>query len=196
MKVSLNEIQLTLRKAAQGGGLAYGLAEEAGVAARFLARSGLAAIPLWADALEQESRSLSPLIIGPSLGDALLLDRAQPITLPGVTAPALLPGYLSAVLRPLRIGWQGAAYALDGGRICRLEGGRGGREPVRVTVEFIDPPEPSPQFARAWDDAPALGVEVEPQPWRRLQRLAAKILTPETEYSRLHGAGAGFIDRD
>ena len=193
MKVSLNEIQLTVRKAVQGRGLAYGLAEEAGLAARFLARSGLDAIALWADVLEEESASSSPLIIGPSLGDALLLDPPQPITLRGVSAPALLPGYLSDLMRPLRIAWDDAAYSMDGGRIRRQEAGRG----VDVTVEFLAaPPRPSPQFAAAWEAAPAHGVEVEPAPWRRLQAHAAKILIPETEYSRLHGAGAGFIDRD
>ena len=90
---------------------------------------------------------------------------------------------------------------MDGGRICRVEATPDNREPMdrvatTVTVEFIDPPRPSPEFAAAWDKAPAQGVAVEPEPWRRLQRLAARILVPESEYSRLHGAGAGFIDRD
>ena len=189
MKVSLNEIQLTVRKAAQGGGLAYGLAEEAGTAARFLARGGLAVIALWADVLEAESTASSPLIVGPSLGDHLLLGTVPGLN--GITAPALLPGYLSAVMQPLRISCDDAAYVMVRGRICRVEAGQG------VRVEFIsDPPDIAPDLAAAWDSAAALGVEVEPQPWRRLQVLAAKILTPETEYSRLHGAGAGFIDRD
>ena len=123
------------------------------------------------------------------IGDALLLG-----TVPGlnaITAPALLPGYLSAVMQPLRISCGEAAYIMVRGRICRVEAGQG------VRVGFIsDPPDITPDLAAAWDNAAALGVEVEPQPWRRLQVLAAKILTPETEYSRLHGAGAGFIDRD
>lgn len=190
MKVSLNEVQLTVRKAAQGGGLAYGLAEEAGVAARFLARSGLAVIALWADVLEEESTASSPLIVGPSLGDHLLLGKVPGLS--AITAPALLPGYLSAVMQPLRISCGEAAYIMVRGRIRRVEAGQG------VRVEFIsDPPDDvAPDLAAAWDNAAARGVEVEPQPWRRLQVLAAKILTPETEYSRLHGAGAGFIDRD
>lgn len=205
MIVSLNEIQLTAKKAVQGRGLAYGLAEEAGAAARFLSRGGLAVIPLLAALLERaglaESPS-SPLVIGPSLGDRLVLGTQRSITIRRVTAPALLPGYLWAVTRPLRIRWRGAAYSMDGGRIRRVEAGPGDREPpdvtseFDVTAEFIDPPSPSAAFAEAWDGAPARGVEVEPESWRRLQALAAKILTPESEYSRLHGAGAGFIDRD
>lgn len=205
MIVSLNEIQLTARKAVQGCGLAYGLAEEAGVAARFLSRSGLAVIPLLAGLLEDaamaESPS-SPLIVGPSLGDGLLLGTQRSITIRRVTAPALLPGYLSAVTRPVRLGWDDAAYSMNGGRVCRVEAGSGNREPTDVTsefdvtAEFIDPPDPSPEFAASWDGAPGHGVEVEPEPWRRLQALAAKILVPESEYSRLHGAGAGSIDRD
>jgi hypothetical protein len=197
LMVSLNEIQVTARKAVQGCGLVYGLAEEAAVAAQFLARSGLSVIPLLADLLEDvEGIQLNPLIVGPSLGDRLLLDPAGPITLRGVMAPDLLPGYLSVLSRPVRISWKGAAYSMDGGRICQRDTTPGHREPVDVVAEFIEPMPPSPEFGTAWDKAPTHGVAVEPEPWRRLQQFAAKILVPESEYSRLHGAGAGFIDRD
>ena len=199
MIVSLNEIQLTTRKAVQGCGLAYGLAEEAGIAVRFLSRSGLVTIPVLTDFLEQaglaESPS-SPLIIGPSLGDRLLLGTPRSLTLRRVMAPGLLPGYLSSVMRPVRVGWDGAAYLMVGGRICQVEAAPGNRQPEDVTAEFIDPPSPSPAFVEAWDGAPCRGVEVEPEPWRRLQARAAKILVPESESSRLHGAGAGLVDRD
>ena len=199
MIVSLNEIQMTTRKAVQGCGLAYGLAEEAGIAVRFLSRSGLAAIPIVTDLLEQaglaESPS-SPLIIGPSLGDRLLLGTPRSITLACVMAPGLLPGYLSSVMRPVRVSWDGAAYSMDGGRIRRVEAVLGYREPVDVVAEFIDPPSPSRAFIEAWENAPDRGVDVEPDSWRRLQTLAAKILTPESEFSRVHGAGAGLIDMD
>lgn len=196
MIVSLNEIQLTARKAAQGCGLAYGLAEEAGMAARFLARSGIEVIPLLADVLEQ-TVSLeppeNPLIVGPSLGDRLLLGEEPSITLSPMTAPALLPGYLTAVMQPLRIRWAAAAYIMVCGRICRVEAGQG----AVVAVDFIDdPPSLSPDLETAWDRAPEQGVAVEPEPWRRLQALAAKILTPESEASRVHGAGAGRVDED
>ena len=90
--VSLNEIQLTARKAVQGRGLAYGLAEEAAVAARFLARSGLCVIPLLADLLENLAAvRRNPLMVGPTLGDRLLLDPAGPITLRGVARLTFCP---------------------------------------------------------------------------------------------------------
>ena len=93
---------------------------------------------------------------------------------------------------------------MDRGRICRMEATPGHREPgdvpkdvvVDIVVDFIDPPRPSSEFSAAWDKAAAQGVAVESEPWRRLQQFAARILVPEFEYSRLHGAGAGFIDRD
>ena len=192
MIVSLNEIQLTTRKAVQGCGLAYGLAEEAGIAARFLARSGVSVIPLLTDVLDRTDAlepAANPLIVGPSLGDSLLLGTLPGLS--GITAPALLPGYLSAVMQPLRISCGDAAYSLVCGRICRVDEGQG------VAVEFIsDPPDVSPALAAAWDNAPNQGVEVEPEPWRRLQALASRILAPESEFSRLHGAGAGLIDKD
>lgn len=200
MIVSCNEIQLTARKAAQGCGLAYGLAEEAGVAARFLGRSGIEVIPPLVQVLEQTGSlepSANPLIVGPTLGDRLLLGEEPSITLGPVTAPALLPGYLTAIMRPLRIGWDGAVTIMVCGRICRVEAGRGAAPAAAVVVEFIsDPPILSPELEAAWDRAPDRGVAVEPEPWRRLQALAAKILTPESESSRLHGAGAGLIDDD
>ncbi len=199
MIVSLNEIQLTTRKAVQGSGLAYGLAEEAGIAVRTLSRSGLAAIPLLTDLLEQAGLAESPsssLIIGPSLGDRLLLGTQRSITLACVMAPGLLPGYLSSVMRPVRVSWDGSAYSMAGGRICQVEAAQGYREPVEVVAEFIDPPNPSRVFIDAWDNAPDRGVDVEPESWRRLQILAAKILTPESDFSRVHGAGAGLIDMD
>jgi hypothetical protein len=199
MIVSLNEIQLTARKAGQGCGLAYGLAEEAGAAARFLSRSGLSVIPLLVRLLEDAAMAQSPsssLVLGPSLGDRLLLGTPRSIGLRLVIAPALLPGYLSAVTRPVRISWEGAAYMMDGGRICRVDETPGNEEPRNVTAEFIEPPDTSLELTAAWDNAPIQGVEVEPEPWRRLQALAEKILTPESEFSRLHGAGAGLIDKD
>ena len=80
--------------------------------------------------------------------------------------------------------------------IRRVEAVLGYREPVDVVAEFIDPPSPSRAFIEAWDSAPDQGVDVEPDSWRRLQTLAAKILIPESEFSRVHGAGAGLIDMD
>ena len=198
MMVSLSEIQMTVRKAAQGCGLAYGLAEEAGVAARFLGRSGIEVIPLLVPVLEQTGSlepTTNPLIVGPSLGDRLLLGEEPAITLSRVTAPALLPGYLTAVMQPLRISWADATYIMVCGRIHRVEAGQA--VTVAVAVDFItDPPSLSPDLDAAWDRAPEQGVAVEPEPWLLLQALAAKILTPESQSSRLHGAGAGLIDDD
>jgi hypothetical protein len=46
MWCSLNEIETEARKAARGSGLAWGSAEEAGKAARFLAAHELDSVPL------------------------------------------------------------------------------------------------------------------------------------------------------
>jgi hypothetical protein len=52
MKLSLNEIEVTARKASLGAGLPLGLAEEAGAAAAWLAAAGFPVAPLLAEALE------------------------------------------------------------------------------------------------------------------------------------------------
>ena len=52
MRLSLNEIEVTARKAALGAGLSLGLAEEAGAAAAWLAAAGFPVATLLAAALE------------------------------------------------------------------------------------------------------------------------------------------------
>jgi hypothetical protein len=53
MLFSLNEIEAQLRKAARGAGLPWGLAEEAGKAARWLAMHGIDGLPASAALFEQ-----------------------------------------------------------------------------------------------------------------------------------------------
>lgn len=55
MTLSLNEIEVTVRKAALGSGLPLGLAEEAGAAATWLAVAGFPVEKLMASALEYSS---------------------------------------------------------------------------------------------------------------------------------------------
>ena len=117
MQVSLSEIASTVTKAGQSAGLAVGLAEDAGRAARFAAECGLAPLAAYADALgrldrgeasapvgdlqrgelraEDPAKPLSALCAGPSACDLAkeVADgavEATPVTLADVDAPALL----------------------------------------------------------------------------------------------------------
>lgn len=52
MRISLSELETTLRKAALGAGLSLGLGEEAGLAAKWMAINGIASLSAFADALD------------------------------------------------------------------------------------------------------------------------------------------------
>jgi hypothetical protein len=64
---SLNEVEMYGRRAARGAGMCWGLAEEAGKAARWLAERGLPGVPLLAGLLtSNEGRryeSMAPVIV-------------------------------------------------------------------------------------------------------------------------------------
>ncbi|MEW5421851.1 DUF3726 domain-containing protein [Amorphus sp. 3PC139-8] len=116
--LSLNEIEGTVRKAAVGVGLAYGLASEAGRAAGWLAAAGLPALTLSADVLdavasgdsnpgharEDENgwtivgtdRPLCPFRAGVAACD-LLNAGASRITLKGVLLPVAAIGLFTVV---------------------------------------------------------------------------------------------------
>jgi len=145
MKVSLNEIQAMARKATFGSGLAFGLAEEAGLAVRLLSRSGLPAVEGLAGALEIYQRDniayppeqraeggdwfwtatdgtgmFCPLIVGPSLADSIAAaDETMPrrIMVRDVVSPMLLPGFLAPSGFSLRVTWNDGTALLSGGRI-------------------------------------------------------------------------------
>jgi hypothetical protein len=51
-------------------------------------------------------------------------------------------------------------------------------------------------LAAAHSHALAGGIDIEPELWQRLKRLAAQVLVPASEQSRLCGAGARISDQD
>lgn len=140
--VSLNEIELTLRKAALGAGLPLGLAEETGRAAAWLAGYGLPAVePCLAalDRLEQGADGacrfrrmaagwrlaaaaggmLSAIHAGAAAADHLRAARRQEtaataLALAAVDAPLLLAATLAASAdgAPFQARWQGRAGAV------------------------------------------------------------------------------------
>jgi hypothetical protein len=69
MRCSLNEIDSQLRKAARGAGLPWGLAEEAGKAARWLEMHGIACLPVFAALFERnDGRNYDEIAIMPAEG--------------------------------------------------------------------------------------------------------------------------------
>lgn len=199
-QVSLAEIDAMGRKAARGAGLAWGLAEEAGRAARWLAAHGqpgpealLAALeamegdpPAHApDADWRAAAALCPVRTGAAFCDRMALG---PVRLGPMIEPLLLVPFLCRAARA-----SGAAFALRGesirlvatpaGPVC--DGWKALRQTARLTLE------PSAAEGQSRAAGPGPGPwRVDVETWRRLERLARRTYVPASKASRA-GAGAG-----
>jgi len=202
----MNEVEALARKAARGAGFSWGLAEEAGRAVRWLASVSLPGPETLATRLERGSCG-TPLIKGavwtaeagplcPLIAGAALADRAEAVaygdggTLRQVAEPLLLVPFVAAIAAQtgtaLRVDWpEGAfAFAADArGASVSLTG------PADVRVS-----------AGTGPDLPLLACQLRyVMPAATSDLLAAyahRTYAPDTEASRLSGAGAGLSDND
>jgi hypothetical protein len=218
---SLNEIETMVWKAARGAGLAWGLAEEMGQAARWLADRGFDwAEPLVAALTEAERRGgrlpppflsdddawepalgeaeASPILCGPLVTDiASDLGTARPLVFRGVAQPLLMLPFAA-----------GAATELGSSLTLRIDDtvfylvGNGTEGPAtfpnapsaeRVVLSMEDRPpgEPLASFNA--------GAPRRPIPAELLAQLEAwvhRTYVPASAGSRLAGAGAGLTDND
>ena len=181
MKISFNEIEMTLLKAARGAGLEWGLAEEAAAAGRWLAGFDLPwAAPLlglfatgdWHGAIAGDARCLRPvaphdwlcpLRVGAFLSD--LGAEAPPLIL-AVRRPLLLLPFAARRAFPVEVAWEGARFCLDaGGPACSCAS-EGAIDPVSAAWVRVGPmtdAPPDPRLSRTdcpiVDDADWRGVE-------------------------------------
>ncbi len=201
--LALGEVQALGFKAARGAGRAFGVAEDAGRAARWLAARGLdgagalarllqatdgmahgALVPRLTD-LEPAGAAICPLILGAYLSDAGRVPDAE-------VGPVLEPMLLLPFLADLA---ESSGVRLSaGGTMCvvraaGLEGAAMPGGPFMVRIERVDGPARS---AIAMQDRVALS----PHAATVLAAFAARILAPATEASRARGAGAGGTDID
>lgn len=214
MSFALIEVQATARKAARGVGYSWGMAEEAGHAARWLCGAGFdgcAALALALQTADQakprmqapvgltgewqaKNGNLCPLLAGAALSDAASLWAAHGVSLQNVTAPALLLPFAANAARALgttvTISWDGVKAVTDGNdvsldaphkisaQVCALR--------VRLTTGgALD--QALPRHSRAYPTD---------TDWVTLNGFAERIYAPDTEESRLKGAGAGLSDND
>ncbi|MFW8634745.1 DUF3726 domain-containing protein [Cribrihabitans pelagius] len=142
MIYSLNEIEALARKAARGGGMSWGLAEETGKAVRWLSENGLPGPRLLVDLLRLNDGTayadLAPRqadgiwrarsgLLCPIIAGALICDRADELTageglrLGEVAVPLLLAPFASAAARSAGVAvaleWRGVSLLLDGGTL-------------------------------------------------------------------------------
>lgn len=180
LDVSLAEVEALCRKAARGRGYPWGLAEEAGRAARELAadgREGPAALLALLDASGGDVGEHSPVpgtdgwvAAGggwacPIATATALSDRAHRLDVPVTVARVLVPLLMAPSLRRASLGFDGGCPALDGVphdvRIGRVTGADPGAGRPAVTLAT----------------------------WRALERWAHRTYVPASAASRA-GAGA------
>ena len=194
---TLSEIGANCQKAARGAGCLWGLAEEAGTAARLLESVGLPGAECVAAVLTSDRHCPCPCSgSGPQCGIsaiARLSDQVHRIPsddefeLGEIVGPMLLAAPLSLAARRLATSY---TLVIDGDRL------KIGREGVENCDSFFDPHAiaSSVSVSRSappdQPTPPAFGSrEIPISACRTLEELAAKTLVPESEHSRSSGAG-------
>jgi hypothetical protein len=214
LAVSLAEIEAMGRKAARGAGHAWGMAEEAGRAARWLSAHGgegpeaLAALLAETDGAvachapgaerwEAEAGALCAVQLGAALSDiAHEIADGRRIETGPVLQPALALGALALAARDI-----GVAIGVE------ADGARARLTPQGPVMDPASWPWRAgaltvwPGGKAAWPDRQRLSPSAASRPvdravWESLGRLAARTHVPATESSRERGAGAGVRDGD
>ncbi len=203
MRHSLNEFEVTTRKAAIGAGFPVGIAVEMGQAAAWLAASGLDGSRAAVAALGGGLGSVNlegadfPTITGPGVGMSgpsafdLLLTNGNSVTLANVDTPLLLVGMAGVTSRGPAAG---VGISFDGGDelkvgSCGVVGDIPATADIAVLKLLTDDPCPDGTLS-------ADGSEIAADDWACLCELASRTYVPESEESREQGAGAGSIDND
>lgn len=216
MTFSLGEIEVMGKRAARGAGLSWGLAEEAGKAARWLCANGLPGADMLAELLSRNdgrcyedlvpvlvdgvwqarSGQLCPLIAGAALSDLareIAMGRdinTGPTAFPLLLAPAAA-GVAAITDAAVTLSWPGVTIAIgpDGAAIEGEDAAVRARSADGVTCRAASGAVIA--GARRRNAAP-----IDAETWSRLGDFAHRTFAPATEASRLAGAGAGLADND
>ena len=205
MRVSINEIEQSIRKAATACGWPYGIAEEFGRAASWAAGLGVDAIPDLLDYVRPGLASAEPRRIGSKLkfpdGAAAAVSAMDRLADPAIDY-VILPREAKVV------GLAAFAGAAAKSRVVRIVAGTSSgllfdvgsahcdfsRKMVGAASEIFVCSEPARSQDMQRD--PVCGFELEESIWADLEALAAKSYVPTTDHSRRAGAGAGVSDND
>ncbi len=201
MIVSLNEVEMTALKAARGAGYSWGLAEEAGKAVRWLAERQQRRLdwlaPLLAILNERPEPRRCPLTHGAALADdPVELLASGTATWSEIVAPGLLLPFVVRAARvlgePLLIEWDGVQFRTSSAEdaiACRAWYALT-RPAVVATTRGAPMPLLAPLRRKSG------GVSISTQSWQYLAPFAQRTYVPQSETSRLTGAGAGLNDND
>lgn len=210
--VSANEIDALAKKAAKGAGMPWGLAADAGKATRWLADHGLPGPAVLLDLLDwRDGRSadavappdvslawaghapvLDAVVVGTVCADLAGRSAAGPAELGTVRCPLLLGFAVAVVARHTGVGlvasWDDAAVGV-GTVAVAVRGATADLCVAEAAVTLRPGPLPGEPLPAAGHGCP-----VDAGVWARLEHYAARTHAPDTEQSRLTGAGAGLID--
>ena len=214
VRYSLAEIEALSRKAARGGGLDWGLADEAGKAARWLASVGLPGPPVLSRLLKRNdgksfealcpiettglwqarSGELCPLIAGASLVDrAEQLSTPQGICLGKVALPMLILPFVARAAgrtdRDIEVSWPGVRIVCRGASID-IEADNDALATDLVDGVAVRAAQSTADHAVVASNA---SRAVDTESWAALTRMAHRTLVPTSDASR---AGAGGHSRD
>ncbi len=192
--MTLAEIDATGRKAARGCGCPWGLAEEAGKSARWLASHGLPGAESLA-ALLQDNEGCCvgtgkpcALALGASLADRAATIDDEPVRTAPVADPLLVIAQMGcaadALHRSFLLEWHGGR-AIIGRHTLSFEGSAMASDMTCRAIADPDnrvPPSPASRTVAG-------------QAWAALEALAHRVLVPASDASRA-GAGAGLQDND
>ena len=200
--LSLSEIDALCKKAARGAGCPWGLSEEAGKAARWLASHGLPG-PEALAALLDGPRDCGGCGCGGAAGPGCGLrlgagfsDRAGALNAPESTGaaagPLLILAQAGMAARALNAGFaveSDGFHAVVGPAGLRFEP----RGDLLSPAALVIAPSAAPSDCTAAETG---ARPVDAAAFAALTRLAHKTYAPATEASRRAGAGAGLMDND
>ncbi len=193
---SLGELEALARDAARAAGLPWGLAEEAGLAVRWLEARRLPGAAVAVGWFEQrmhaepaatapsggrgmwlaQGERLCPIVTGAAIADAGEIE----LGLGPVAAPLLLAPFVAAAARLRGLGLE---LAWEGALVCLAVDGEGWRaegpalDAARASGASLHPASAAVQPGRPKPRRPAPTVEV----WRRLDALATRTRAPDRD---------------
>lgn len=213
---SLNEIDVTLKRAARGAGMPWGMAEEAGKCARWLEGNGLHGAELLlglltrtdgndcrtnsptdthADVWTAPSGALCPLMAGVAVADrADMFTTESSLSLGAMLSPlAFVPFAASAAKSAgatIEVSWSGATVTVSADRVSIQA------EDAALTVQETDAVQCRTVASDVANDLARGRIDIAAGVWKALGDLGHRTFAPDTEASRLAGAGAGLSDND
>jgi hypothetical protein len=215
MIFSLNEIESLALKAARGAGMSWGLAEEAALAASWLATHGLPWAQSLVALLAEQPQTCPPRIDGdaivpsriggrlcPVFVGALLSDlgtAARSMEVRDVLAPLWLAPFLARWVRPgsaVRLAWAAFSLSIEPNGLPHPGVAPGNALSAPFTSRAGIVLGPASAIADPPRERPLRGYCVPDDAWRALQVLERRTYVPASAHSRLSGAGAGLLDND